>query len=357
MSLLSKILGLGNRQMVLHGRDFEWSDKSWTHNVFRAFEVVFGRKCGLRIEMTSGYVDGVEYHYAHTFEASVALIESFVRGLVTKASSIRVWIPVLATPTGIPVPVSPYLFAIAFDTASEGAYQSAATALTWNHTVSGSNTFMAAGILHQLANTNINAKTYNSVTMTQAQFNDGSLGAFATLVLYYLVAPTTGTNAFNFTATTTSGEAYMGFGSSFSGAKQTGQPDSSNKDYTASGISTITVNTTVVASDCWLVGIFDCGGADTTMAAGAGTTARYAPSGGYNVLWGDSNGTVSTGSQGLTGQRGSGTSGMQGSVLSIAPVAASGPTNLKSLDGNVAANIKSYCGNLIANIKSISGNS
>lgn len=311
-----------NRHFVIPGIDFEWSNNCWTHNVFRRFEMTFGRKFGVRIEMTSGLVDGVEYHYAHSLEASVALFETWVRGLEPKWVPVRVWIPVLQTPNGIPVPVSPYLFAIAFDTASTGAYQSAATALTWNHTVSGSNTFMAAGLYHQLANTNINAKTYAGVTLNQAQFNDGSSGAFATLILYYLVAPTTGTNAFNFTATTTSGEAYMGFGSSFSGAKQTGQPDSSNKDYTSSGISTITVNTTVVESDCWLVGIFDCGGADTTMAAGAGTTARYAPAGGYNVLWGDSNGTVGTGSQGLTGQRGSGTSGMQGSVLSVAPVAA-----------------------------------
>ncbi len=43
--------------------------------------------------------------------------------------------------------------------------------------------------------------------------------------------------------------------------------------------------------------------------------------------------------------------------VSIAPVAASGPTNLKSLDTNVKANIKSYNGNLLANIKSIDGNS
>lgn len=34
-----------------------------------------------------------------------------------------------------------------------------------------------------------------------------------------------------------------------------------------------------------------------------------------------------------------------------------GPTNLKSLDGNVKANIKSFSGNAIANIKSIAGNS
>ncbi len=38
------------------------------------------------------------------------------------------------------------------------------------------------------------------------------------------------------------------------------------------------------------------------------------------------------------------------------PVAAAGPSNLKSLDGNTKANIKSYNGNLLANIKSIAGN-
>lgn len=36
--------------------------------------------------------------------------------------------------------------------------------------------------------------------------------------------------------------------------------------------------------------------------------------------------------------------------------ASTGPTNLKSLDGNLKANIKSVSGNLIGNVKSISGN-
>jgi hypothetical protein len=36
---------------------------------------------------------------------------------------------------------------------------------------------------------------------------------------------------------------------------------------------------------------------------------------------------------------------------------ASGPTNLKSLSGNLKSNIKSISGNLIANVKSLSGNS
>lgn len=38
-------------------------------------------------------------------------------------------------------------------------------------------------------------------------------------------------------------------------------------------------------------------------------------------------------------------------------IAASGPANLKSYDGNVKANIKSMNGNLIANVKSFDGNS
>lgn len=43
-------------------------------------------------------------------------------------------------------------------------------------------------------------------------------------------------------------------------------------------------------------------------------------------------------------------------MIVINPVAASGPTNLKSLDTNVKANIKSYNTNVIANVKSINTN-
>ncbi|MDE2020949.1 MAG: hypothetical protein KGJ13_11485, partial [Patescibacteria group bacterium] len=56
----------------------EWSKKSWTHNVFRAYELIFGRRAGIRAEISSFFHKGTFRQVSHTFEGQCALIETWV---------------------------------------------------------------------------------------------------------------------------------------------------------------------------------------------------------------------------------------------------------------------------------------
>jgi hypothetical protein len=177
--------------------------------------------------------------------------------------------------------------AIAYDATSVGTQVNDST-LSWSHTCTGSNRILFVSCMSNTSD-DLTGVTYNSVSMTQVgKIQLPSSGRWQ--YLYYLIAPATGSNTITVTA---SGTTFLqGTATSYTGAKQSGQPDSSN---TNSGTSTsITASTTVVASNCWLVmGSGDNVGGES---AGAGTTLRNSTNG--NAI-SDSNATVSTGSQSL----------------------------------------------------------
>jgi len=106
----------------------------------------------------------------------------------------------------------------------------------------------------------------------------------------------------------------------YSGAKQSGQPDSYGVTNSGTGANMV-VSTTVVASNSWLVG----GQINQGSQPSTPTIRAYAlrTSGGGQVL-GDSNGTVGTGSQSLTFTLAN--SWRNGLVISIAPTTTAAPT-------------------------------
>lgn len=266
--------------------DIKWSDKSWTHNVFRVFEFFFGRKFGIRLEMSSYcYMeDGVEYvsHVAHTFEASCALFETWVRERMPKP--FRIYIPKLVTPDGITIPASPFLFAIAYDASGSNTF--GASPRTWTHTCTGSD-----GKLFITPNSTSNqtpsSVTYNSASATQVSTIQVVANAYD-MTMFYKDSPSTGAN----TVSVTCGSSVGGGSFSYTGCA-TGI-DSSAKGLDA-GTTLITGTTTVVAANCWLIMTGTSGGTNPT--SGTGTTVRLQWQGG--TATGDSNGTVSTGSQSL----------------------------------------------------------
>ena len=82
------------RETIRLGRDFEWSKDSWVHNIFRSFEVLFGRKSGLRPENATIMVkdwDGnvfVEKRF-YTFESVLAQVETVISCLLYTSPSPR----------------------------------------------------------------------------------------------------------------------------------------------------------------------------------------------------------------------------------------------------------------------------
>lgn len=211
---------------------------------------------------------------------------------------------------------------IAFDASATGTTGSGAT-ISWSHTCTGSNLILWVFVEGGNANTtDITGVTYNSVALTKANayVNNQNRGSY----LWYLINPATGTNTV--TVSNSSGAFAAASSCSYTGVKQSGQPDSSGTGTTASGTS-VTASTTVVASGCWLVGGTRFTSASPVLTAGAGTTKRASSS--AEMFIGDSNGTVSTGSQSLVFNNAE-TGVADAVVCSFAP-ATSTPTSLASL--------------------------
>lgn len=187
--------------------------------------------------------------------------------------------------------------AIAIDGTAQAQFTTT-TSSSVSLTTSGSDRILIGAI--SLLNSGVSnvAMTYNGVSMTQIGTKTVGGAANVDVYLFYLIAPATGANTF--AASWTGNSSGSIFGASYTGAKQTGQPDSSATGNTTDGSTHIAVATTVVASNCWLVGIYRMD-SNLSVSYDSGTTARvvYQPNNfqGQGIL--DSNGTVSTGSQSL----------------------------------------------------------
>lgn len=174
--------------------------------------------------------------------------------------------------------------AIAYDN-STGTSVSNNTSVTISHTTSGTNRilFVTVAIYNNGANADqLTGITYAGASMTYIGKRTNSTNGY--MYLYYLANPALGAN--NIVATCAISVTELDICSaSYTGAKQTGIPDS-----TANGGSSspYTQSTTTVANNCWLVmGGYTDNGAGTT--AGTGTVNRY-PSRFYIA---DSNGAKS----------------------------------------------------------------
>lgn len=276
------------RQLVTVGIDFQWSDKSWTHNVFRVYELIFGRRYGPRVEMSLEVIDGKPVYHAYTWEAACALKETFFRAALKKLLSVKISVPVLTTPSGVSFFASPYLFAIGFDNASDTTNSS--SPVTQSFTCTGSNLLLCAGGVHNSGSPT--GVTYASVTMPQIN-STVLVGAGYSLSAWGLAAPATGAN--NIVATLAGTDSYVR-GVSYTGVKQTGFPDSNNS---GSGTSnTLTASTTVIASSCWqTTWAYNQAGEAFVAGTGVGAIRGGAAT---NQKFGDSNATVGTGSQSQT---------------------------------------------------------
>ena len=129
--------------------------------------------------------------------------------------------------------------------------------------------------------------------------------------MYYFIAPNT--TAVNHDINSSASNDTDHHIVSYSGAKQSGQMDSFA---TGTATGNLTLSTTVVATDCWLISW----GRNSVIGppgAGTGTTQRVA--GTYHRT-GDSNGTVGTGAQTMQWTNATGTT--VGIIASIAPALA-----------------------------------
>ncbi|MES2006896.1 MAG: hypothetical protein V4436_02175 [Patescibacteria group bacterium] len=271
--------------------------------MFRFFGMIVGERYGIRPSIAST-TDGKQL--AYTLEAQIALAEVWVRSLFGKYAFKVVLIPQLQLAGYAQGGILPYRFAIALDATSGISNNNTPLA----HTCTGSNLVLVALDVADDTGDNLTGITYNSVSMSfvvKIQFP-----ADRWQYKYILVNPSTGTHNISPSGTTFNA---MG-GLSYTGAAQTGQPDSSGATANVVPGTSCVISTTVVATGCWQ--IFSVSGFGNAGTISVGTN-RF-PGNGSGVTGGDTNGTVGTGSQSVTV---SGASNQNaGTIVAIAPVAA-----------------------------------
>ena len=172
--------------------------------------------------------------------------------------------------------------AIALDAVTDQAQASGST-YSFSHTCTGSNLILWVGIFGDTTDT-LTGITYNGVAMTVYQKVGMGFGD-RWIYLCYLVNPATGSNTVE--ATFSASTFAKAVAVSYTGAKQTGQPDNGN-NWTDLFTASISHSVTTVADNCWMVFIAKTNGVGTPT-AGTGSTSR----GGSNSFsFFDSNGAI-----------------------------------------------------------------
>ncbi len=170
---------------------------------------------------------------------------------------------------------------IEFDSATNPSLATA-TSLTFAHTCTGTNRILLVGTM--VRTTTISGVTYAGVSMTAVGSRELVTGADY-IQWFYLVAPATGAN--NVVISLNASNVIIGGVVSYTGAKQTGQPDAViNNNATTEATTTTTLTT--IADKCWTV-LLARANDDGVSSAGTGTTRR-ANTTGYIQLY-DSNGS------------------------------------------------------------------
>lgn len=223
-----------------------WAKRSWVHNLFRFYELLFWRRIGIRAEMTVVMANDRVYHIFHSFEAALAQLETSIRQMSVKLP-VRVIMPQMSLPGGMKMPMG-FLFAIAHDADATSITNGFAGTVTktWTHTVTGTNPLLV-GLFdswQDVAGTGtVTAATYNSVTLVKV---DGLASVSMRSELWYLKAPSTGANTQSVTFTGNH-DAIKYATTSYTGVDQSAPLDSHN---TATGTTgNPTVSTTSVAAN------------------------------------------------------------------------------------------------------------
>lgn len=174
--------------------------------------------------------------------------------------------------------------AIAFDASTIGGDGVA----SFSHTCTGTNRFLVVTVGNR--GVTVTGVNYNGVAMTNLVNNSGSR-----LSVFYLVNPASGANTVALQGVT-GGENIQSIAVSYTGAFGI---DSSN---VVSAATPNTVATTVVDSNCWLIGS-GFGATSSSASYSTNKTDRNSATfygGNYVIGASDSNTTVGTGSQSIT---------------------------------------------------------
>jgi hypothetical protein len=348
------------RYQPVVGVDFVWSSDSWVHNIFRVYELIFWRKIGIRPEATSTALQNEDgtvaiTHAFHTVEAALKYVENGIRNFFKlEWVPFRIYIPILVTTNGLPVFSSPYLFAIAFNAEKDNFGGPGTSLSTTSVSCATTNGLL---VLAGFAGYNASGSVVNSMSCTDGtitiidhieQTVDLQMG------LGYIIGTTTSSQTVTFGVTNS---CYLNMCTcTYSGAKQTGQPDAHTTKGSSSGVKTYDATITTIADNCW--GVFGAMIGDIsggTVTAGSNTYQRY-QNAGQGTFMADTNasytpaGSLTMGCSKATNDK------YAACIASFSPYVPPGPTNVKTWDGvTQSTGIKTYEGVALASVKSVEG--
>lgn len=171
--------------------------------------------------------------------------------------------------------------AIAYDNKTSGGVAQTASSLTVSHVVSGSNTLLLVLVeWYNSTSVTISGVTYAGTSMTQLRTDTVTVTGSTTLTtaIYYLVAPTSGTN--NIVASFSSLVSAQLAGLSLTGVDQSSPIDAHNG--TTGSTSSLSISVTSVADNAWGASI----GGDQpgrTLTTGSSQTEIFNGSSGNSV--------------------------------------------------------------------------
>ena len=169
----------------------------------------------------------------------------------------------------------------------------------------------------------VSGVTWNGVSLTNATLGGNSViygraSSKDEFRVWYLINPDVGAHNLVITSNNSEAVTVEGLAAFYSGVSQTGFPDSSNSASAQGPSATPSLSTTVVAANCWLItGVVGDYSALPVNSSGITVRQNDNQNGGDGI--GDSNGTVSTGSQTMTWATDNVLYGMY--IFSIAPAA------------------------------------
>lgn len=224
----------------------------------------------------------------------------------------RKLIPLLFIPILIP---SLSFAAIQFSTTTQANANGAS--LTYSHTISGSSTLLIVESYVDAAEGTTASVTYNGTALTKIS-EQHTAATNNDISLWYLLNASSGTH--NVVVTPSASNQVYSWANSYTGVKQTGQPDSYVTDnYTSGTRQNETLTTTIVAQDSWAMMVARVSGAASTLSAGTGSTQRGTTVNDNQSGIYDSNGPLSTGSRSMTINGTSGSTTFGAIMVSFSP--------------------------------------
>jgi len=304
------------------------------HNTCRLFELVFGKKKGIRIENRTIQSGEYVHREFYTYEALFAFWEQefyqfLLRPLqvIRDLKKIRIYQP--APAGGFMQPIG-YTFAIANDNDTQDKPgNSSSPYTTAAHTVSGSDRGLILAMGGGSDNL-LSAATYDSVSMDIETQNWNSYSA-RSVDLCSLIAPSTGSNTGQITASSSFSYVSLSW-VSFTGVNQTDLVEASNYAQITYPDTSPSHSVTTVTDNSWVF-VHYSSRQNATPTLNIGTAQLYDAYGDASgvKIWGGYNAGTTAGSYEV-GWTSADEYGIMGG-LAIAPAGASPTNEVKSIAG------------------------